>query len=34
MNLDEILIFLQQRGKVVEADGVLRANIAEMCDHD
>lgn len=32
MNLDGLLQFLSERGKVVEADGVLRTDIGQMCE--
>ena len=34
MTLDDLLQFLADRGKVVEADGVLRTDIGLMCEHE
>jgi probable metal-binding protein len=34
MSLDDLLAFLAGRGKVVEADGVLRTDIDLMCNHE
>jgi probable metal-binding protein len=34
MSLDEILVFLSERGKVVEVDGKLTTDIGLMCDHE
>ncbi len=33
MTLDGLLRFLAARGKVVEADGVLRTDLGLMCEH-
>ena len=34
MTLDELLIFLGRRGKVVEVDGVLETSRGEICNHE
>ena len=34
MNLDQLLEFLAERGKVFEVDGTLRTDIRLMCDDD
>jgi probable metal-binding protein len=34
MTLDDLLVFLKDRGKVIEVDGVLRTDIGQMCDHE
>jgi probable metal-binding protein len=34
MTLDELLAFLVARGKVVEREGVLAADISQMCGDD
>jgi probable metal-binding protein len=33
MTLDELLLFLECRGKVVEVGGILKTNRGEICDH-
>jgi len=33
MSLDDLLVFLMQRGKVVERDGRLQTDIGQMCQH-
>lgn len=33
MTLDELLLFLKQRGKVLEVNGVLRVDIGQVCDN-
>ncbi len=33
MTLDQLLLFLIARGKVVEIDGQLRAEMAEVCEN-
>jgi probable metal-binding protein len=32
MTLDELLLLLKQRGKIVEAAGVLRVDMSQVCD--
>lgn len=34
MTLDRLLVFLAERGKVVERDGRLHAELGRMCNHD
>lgn len=34
MNLDELLAFLADRGKVVKLNGRLRTDVGLMCDHE
>lgn len=32
MTLDELLVFLKQRGKIIEAAGVLKVDMGQVCD--
>ena len=34
MTLDELLVFLKTRGKVVEQDGLLRSDLVDICSDE